>query len=136
MIVSDLKPKPGLEKVVRESKCFVNLVQQKNSREVEKYLGGRSEFIGLIKTGNLQEALIRTYTLTKGVMNHTKEGANSGSGSPRSRFANFIEDDITVLKKESRMNSDKINRQLIGKQPGRPDISVERIQEPIDPDDI
>ena len=103
---------------------------------MERNLGGRSEFIGLIKTGNLQEALVRTYELTKGVMSHLKEGANSGSGSPRSRFANYIEDDITVLKTESRMNSDKINRRLIGKQPGRPECFVERIQEPIDLDDM
>ena len=101
LILKELKPRPGMEKMLESSKKFFKDFGKAFKPEIEKELGGSKEFLALIKINNLQEAFLRSLNLSSELMKKRKIALKSGSGSPKSRISDLIEDDPNLSTKQT-----------------------------------
>lgn len=108
LILKELKPKPGTEKILESSKKLIKDFGKDFNLEIQKELGDPSEFLALIKLNNVQEAFIRSLNLCRAVMKKKSNLVNSGSVSPRTRISDLIEDDLSQLMKETSLLGAKI----------------------------
>lgn len=121
-----------MEKILESSKKLIKDFGKAFRPEIEKELGGSEEFLALIKINNIQEAFVRSLNLSRELMRKRKINLKSGSGSPKSRISELIEDDLSQIIKETSHLIPRVIDQKLEEYTRRLETSVNNSHDPKD----